>query len=563
MKKRNLKRSFVILLLCFSAAAAMQLYVPPDDPVYGFLDRLETRGINRDLLNDIRPMLRDDIVKALLKAKEAETQLPYAERELLDYYLSEYRRELSELPHPLLIQGADTLDSYFGILRKGGIGREVKGLFSDRPGQERRHMYIYEDNGNTVWLDIGTVLRGEGKNEKLRAVNYYTGEIAVQAGENMALYVDGALFYQLKRDGFNEPAKEFAGYWYNDYEYEHLITYDRSRAYANLTGKFGTLSLSHYPMNWGNGKHSLIISQDAIEFGALQWTKEFKYFKYTFLHGSLMTSDFSWSEEEGRHYTPKYLVAHRAEGRFGSLLHMSISEMLVYGNRIPEPTYLVPVILLWPSEHALGDRDNKLIAIDAELFPINGLKLYGTFFLDEFSPTHFFEDWWANKYAVQAGMYWAPRKAPMDLRVEWTAVHPWTYAHRYPFASYTHHGKGLGFVYGPNTRLLTADINWDLTGRHRLSLQYKRLLEGADEIELGGIWYPSGGDPEQNYEERARELDDATGWLTGEFIRRTNSLAFSWYYRWRNQISFLTGCELRNVDGNNQAYYSLQIRLHY
>lgn len=562
MNKRDFKRGFALLLECFSIAAAMQLYVAPDDPVYDYLDRMETRGICRDLLNDIRPMQRDDVVKALLQIKKAEAQLPRADRELLDYYLSEYRRELSELPHSSLIMKGDTLDSYFGILRRGGIGREVKGLFTDSPDRERRHMYIYEDNGNTVWLDIGTVLRGEGKNEKLRAVNYYTGEIAVQAGENMALYVDGALFYQLKRDGFNEPAKEFAGYWYNDYEYDHLITYDRSRAYANMTGKFGTLSISHYPMNWGNGKHSLILSQDAVEFGALQWTKEFKYFKYTFLHGSLMTSDFSWSEEEGRHYTPKYLVAHRAEGRFGSRLHMSISEMLVYGNRIPEPTYMVPVILLWPSEHALGDRDNKLIAIDAELFPLNGLKFYGTFFLDEFSPTHFFEDWWANKYAVQAGIYWAPRSLPLDLRLEATAVHPWTYTHRYPFASYTHHGEGLGFVYGPNTQLLSAGINWDVNGRNRLSAQYRYFLEGADEIEYENVLYPSGGDAEQNYEERARELDNATRWLMGE-IQKTNNLTFSWYYRWRNQISFLTECQLRNVEGNYTAYYSLQLRLHY
>ncbi|MDX9777819.1 MAG: hypothetical protein RBT43_03565, partial [bacterium] len=204
MKRWNIKRG-ALLLVCLSAALAMQLYVPLDDPVYDYLERMETRGICRDLLNDIRPLQRDDVVKALLQVKKAEAQLPRADRKLLDYYLSEYRRELSELPHPSLIGEGDTLDSYFGILRRGGIGREVKGLFTDNPSRERRHMYIYEDNGNTVWLDIGTVLRGEGKNEKLRAVNYYTGEIAVQAGKNLALYLDGALFYQLKRDGFNEP----------------------------------------------------------------------------------------------------------------------------------------------------------------------------------------------------------------------------------------------------------------------------------------------------------------------------------------------------------------------
>ncbi|MDZ7796608.1 MAG: hypothetical protein U5N56_06010 [Candidatus Marinimicrobia bacterium] len=161
------------------------------------------------------------------------------------------------------------------------------------------------------------MVRGEARNTTFRSVDQLGGQAYIQAGEHLAFYADGYFFHQYKPEGWQEPAKEFKGYWYNDHEYEHFATFDRSQAYANISGDFGTLTLAHYPFVWGNSLHSVILSKDAIPLGSIQWAKHFKHFKYTFLHGSLMTDTYTLTDD-GREYVPKYLVAHRLEMRFSA-----------------------------------------------------------------------------------------------------------------------------------------------------------------------------------------------------------------------------------------------------
>ncbi|MFO7841075.1 MAG: hypothetical protein R6V48_02800 [Fidelibacterota bacterium] len=558
MKFHRLSIVVLVLVLSFAALNAMQLYVPVQDPVYDYLERMATRGIIPQMMNDTRPLQRDIVVKYLLNVKDNEMDLTRIDREILYNFLSEYRRELKDRKHPA-ITGDN--DHRLGIASFDNLGKDLSHVFRDDLNNEKRHIYICEDEKTTVWVGSDFTVRGEAKNKTLRFVDQLGGQAFIQAGEHLAFFVDGYFFHQYKAEGWEEPAKEFKGYWYNDYEYENYATFDRSEAYANITGDFGTLTIAHYPFNWGNSLNSVILSADAVPFGSLQWSRKFKHFKYTFLHGSLMTNTYTLTGD-GRNYIPKYLVAHRIEMHMSPRFHINFSEMLIYGNRIPEATYLVPMVFLWPSEHALGDRDNNMIALETEIFPLNGLRLYGTVFLDELAFSKLFQDWWANKFAVQGGFQWSPRSLPADLIFEATAVHPWTYTHKYSFGSHTHHSKDLGFFAGPNSQLITAKINYDLSRKSRLTLSYNRLLEGADSLMVDGTRYPSGGESNQNYEDMAPQLEFATTWLMGD-ITKNKSLRLEWLYRWRNQVTFLSACELRNVQGDRDFYYSLQININY
>jgi hypothetical protein len=150
----------------------------------------------------------------------------------------------------------------------------------------------------------------------------------------------------------------------------------------------------------------------------------------------------------------------------------------------------------------------------------------------------------------------------MDVIMEATAVHPWTYAHKYEFTSYTHHGQDLGFYLGPNTQLFTTKINYDLTVKDRISLEFNHFLDGSDSVSFLGVDYPIGGNSNQNYEERSFSLDDSTTWLMGD-IQIKNSIKLEWLHRWRNQIEFLTACELRSIDGQMDVYYSFQLNVRY
>lgn len=558
---RIYKLSFITLCLVLfvSLGFAMQLFVPVDDEVYEFLERQATRGYIPEFMNDSKPLQRDEIASWLLTLQGIQNELHRIDRVLLMNFIGEYRHELVDERHPVL---ADTNNYRLGIGTWKNFKSDMHSLFNDGTCEEEKHIYLMEDEKYTVWINADFTVTGEGKNNILRFYDQLGAEASLQIGDHLSMFVDGYFFHHYLPDGWKELADEFSGYWINDHEYQNLATFDRSEAYMNITGNFGTFSIAHYPIVWGNSLHSIILSDNALSFGSLRWSKTFKNFKYSFVHGILMASDFEWSFDEGRYYVPKYMVGHNIEINFSPRFHVGFNEILLYGNRGPEPTYLIPTIFLWPSEHALGDRDNKMITLSAEIIPVNGLRMYGSLLLDELVFGEIFNDFWANEYGFQGGFQWSPRKLPMDLIFEATAIHPWTYAHKYEFTSYTHHGKDLGFFMGPNTRLLTTKFNYDLSVKDRISIEYNHVWEGSDSITVLGVDYPVGGNSNQNYEERSTYLDDKTTWLMGD-IQIENSIKLEWLHRWRNQIHFLSTCELRMLNGQPDIYYSLQLNLRY
>jgi hypothetical protein len=539
-------------------AFSMQLFVPIDDPVYDFLERQATRGFIPEFLNDTKPLQRDEVVQCLLTLRTFGSDLHKTDRAILEDFLGEYRIELSDKKHPDL-QGSD---SRLGISSWKNFKKDMHCIFTDNTCEEEKHIYLMENDNTVFWLNVDLTVTGEGKNSTLRFVDRLGAEASAQLGDHLAFFVDGYFFHYYLPDAWREISDEYLGYWINDHEFSNLATFDRSEAYINYTGDFGTFSIAHYPVVWGNSLNSIILSDKAIPFGSLRWTKTFKNFKYSFLHGSLMTNNFTWTEAEGRYYIPKYLVGHNLEIKFTPRFHVTFTEMLVYGNRIPEPTYMLPVIFLWPSEHTLGDRDNKMIKLGAEIYPLNGLRIYGNALLDELVFGQIFNDFWANKFALQAGLQWSPRSLPMDVNMEFTAVHPWTYAHKYEFTTYTHHGQDLGFYMGPNSQLFTTKINYDLSSKDKISLEYNYAIEGADSVIVDGILYPVGGDSNQDYQKRSHDINYTTTWLMGD-LEIANSLRLEWLHRWRNQIELLTACELRQRDGQLDAYYSFKINLRY
>ena len=551
----------ILLIILASFAGAMQLFVPVGDPVYDFLERQATRGYIPEFLNDTKPLQRDEIVSWLLKVRELENELPRVENDILQTLLADYRREMSEEKHPDLEEGKD---HGFGLSSWNKFKGDVKSVFSERPGVERSHAYMLENEKNTVWFDVDLTTTAEAKNLIYRSANQVGAQVAFQAGEHLSMFVDGYMYFVFFPDEWNELSPEYSGYWINDSYVDNIAYFDRSEAYANYTGDLGTITIAHHPLNWGNSLNSVILSEKAINFGSLRWSKRFKHFKYSVLHASLMTPTYESMTDNGRYYIPKYLTAHRVEILFSPRFHFNFSELVTYGgeDRIPELTYMVPTILLWPSEHTLGDRGNKMITFETEVFPVNGVRLFGSLFMDELVIGEIFSDFYANKFALQGGFQVSPRSIPADLIVEATIVHPWIYTHRFVYGNYTHHGRDLGFFAGPNSQYYTAKLNYDISFRNRLSLSGGLLLKGADSITVEGISYPIGGNSNQDDYDRNRDLDYATSWLEGD-ITKTFNLKLEWLYRWRNAITFLTTCEYVRKQGVNDLYYSFQINLNY
>ena len=543
-------------MIAVSFAFALNFYVPVNNPVYDFLERQAVRGFIPEFKNDVKPLTRNDISAWLMRVKEIEGQLHQVDKQLLKMYISDYRHELTEESHPAL---GKTKTSRLGIANWNNFENDMTNWALQSIMEEDQHIFIHEDENKTIWVNTDISIRGEGKNVSYRSFDKLGAEIAMQFGDNLAFYTDSYFYHQLINDEFEKPAEELINYPY--YERNYFNTLWNSKSYASLSGEFGKLSLAYYPVVWGNSLNSILLSEVAPPFSSISYTKEFKKLKYQFLYGSIMSNEYTMTDA-GKTYLPKYIVGHHMEIHLHPKFHVNIAEMMIYGNRPLELTYMVPFLVLWPTETVLGLRDNKMISVGGELFVFDALKFIGNMLIDDLWLDKLGQNYYKQRVALQGGFQWSPRYFPMDLKVEYTAVRPWTYAHHYPASSFTHNGSDLGFKFGPNSQVIDGRINYDISARHRLSFTYQHIIKGADSLAISGETYPTGSNSNQNYCDRAQNLDYNTTWLMGD-LTITDALRLEWLYRWRNQIEFLTTAQLQIRDGQAAMYYGFQVNLRY
>ena len=119
------------------------------------------------------------------------------------------------------------------------------------------------------------------------------------------------------------------------------------------------------PLIWGNSRNSIILSNNVCPFPAIIWTKTIGKSRFTFLHGSisgvnqdvLSASDIDYAATYNVANINKYLVSHRWEIILSNKFRGAFTEMLVYGGRNPELSYLIPTTLLWSVQHNTNNHD--------------------------------------------------------------------------------------------------------------------------------------------------------------------------------------------------------------
>jgi hypothetical protein len=542
----------ICLLLGHVQLYASQIHVLLDDPIYAYLDKCATQGLLPGFLNDTRPLTRTDLAKRLLELLGQREQLSGIDRQILDEYVADYRPELQKLQRNFQIPEGNQAYLFFSSTDNFRTG--LHELFTYRDKREKQHLFIYEGEKDSVWIDWGEMVRLESKNGSYRPVTCDMIHFNAQLGPGFTVYFDGYRYVQFNTSDYTDLTTEYKGvYQAPGAETVSMKSFDYSNAYVQMTGNYGAFELGIEPIQWGNSPNSLILSNNVVPFPFFSWQKEFKRARFAFFHGSLMPKECEYDSTGEKFYERKYAVGHRWEMELTPKLNFAFTEVYIYGKRNMELAYLIPPVMLWPTQHNLMDRDNATIALEFEYFPWPGKKFYGILFLDEFTTTQIFNDYWANKQGVQLGLHYVPLKLnlPTDFRLEFTAVHPWTYTHKYFYNSYTNHGVDLGFYAGPNSQLWCFENQWWLGKKLLARIEYRQLKHGS-----------VGDDSNLNYNERDPDYDHRTTWLMGE-ITTIEDYGLYLTYRWHKEIIFDGGLHLRKTDEATDNFLSFQIHFDY
>lgn len=481
---------FILLALAFCVSnAANPTSVPIGDPVYAYLERMETLGKLGDVLDGIKPFSRDKIAGFLLELNAARAELTSIDRRRLDDFLLDYRWEINRSQRYAV---APPDQNWYSILAdwdnfKNDFGR----FFQQKQPEEENHVFLWEKDKDNFYFDYEQGLTYENRSDDLtRSASWtdyifrgvlnedfgFQGRVSLIGLRGDENYVKEHPILKGSWSEKNDPGARYA---------------DRTGGELALHSSYIDFQFAHQEVEWGYGESGkLILSNNPEQYPYLSLSKDGGWWKFISLHGKLQSYLDTTLADGTKIYPDKWLAAHRLEVSLWQTATIGLNENFIYGNRYADWAYLIPFNFYRAAQHKLRDRDNATISVDLEVLPYHGVKIYGTLFLDEFRKAKLGTDWYGNKHAFQIGLLTLDPLGlnNLSLRLEYTAIMPWVYTHDFRINSYSSDYRSLGHWSGPNSEVYYLHLAKDWHQRLSSGLRLRQWKHGAnyDNENIGG-----------------------------------------------------------------------------
>ncbi len=222
--------------------------------------------------------------------------------------------------------------------------------------------------------------------------------------------------------------------------------------------EFLKISLQNNRLQLGDGYRSHLLSDATPAYPHLtletKFGRNFRYLNVFAIH----KNNNPFNRELFSSY--KFMASHYLSISIGKKVSLGLYESVIWGNsdalgnRGFDVNYLNPFVFYRPVEYANGSADNSIIGSNLKYSPASWIDFYGQFVIDEFllSELRAKNGWWANKYAIQVGLFVKKRlkKASIFARAEANIVRPFTFTHSRSEESYTHANTPLAHPLGAN-----------------------------------------------------------------------------------------------------------------
>jgi hypothetical protein len=530
---KNLLCCALICIFCGLLAAGNPVSVPIDHPIYRFLDRMETLGFIGNLRDGIKPLDRERISNFLKQIRIKRTELTEVDRQRLDNFLLDFRYEIDRSETYEALEGERNWHSPLAGLRT--FKKELNRFLEQRHPEEENHVILWEDSLNSFYFDfIADYTFDRRSDDVSRSKQSETYRFRGTIGDNFGYLLDVS-FYRIFGDTEYRNAHPVLKNTYRT-DRDNQIYFDRSGGDLAYRSPFIDFRFANRPTTWGLGQSGKLILSDNVEqYAYLSMAKHWSWGSFVFMHGKLLAEKTGVTDENQAIKPDKWLVVNRFEFSPFSRLCIGLTDIIVYGNRSVEWAYLVPFNYFRATEHNLGDRDNALLAVDAEYTITNGMKLYGTVLIDELKSDELFSDWYGNKHGFQIGTHIVDpfHIDNVGLRFEYVAIMPWVYTHKYDVNRYINDGLSLGHWAGPNSQVFFASVEKEWHFRFTTGLSFLTWKKGENfENENIGGDILIGHDELLGNQTEAREIRK---FLEG-ILRRQMQIEFSARYEVLNDL---------------------------
>ena len=512
MKHSTLLRGLLILSIFnfqFPICRAQNIPVSLEyTEIYDFIEELTTDGIIQTN-SAIKPYTRTYIAGKLHEAQQRDSLLTKRQLEDLDFYLQDFALELDTLPDYKL------------------YGHEnVCQWRSNNPKTDSAKLAKYKCDFNLSLVDPSLHLKTKDNLFKLRVrpilgmdlyaqkkglitKRWYGAEIQMDIAHHVSIwgsirdnswkgtgYLNTAYFptTAAQRDGarITKPLylNDLPGVQYKEAEYGG--DFSDSRGGISLYAKWGSIGVQRDRIQWGDAQHcSNILSghNPAVPMLTLQLTP-CKWFQFDYFHAWLVSnvidSSYFYTEvdKEGvtqREYRPanKFMAANMFTFMPCKYVQFSFGNSIVYAERNVQAAYFIPVAFFKSLDHLLtkgvnSENQNSQAFASITVRPTDHLRLYGSFYLDEFKlarlkpsdPNH-------NPVSYLVGFNWSgwPVRG-LSLKGEFMRSYIACYTHSINVLNYTSNSYNMGHYMGDNAQSIYVGLSYRPVRGLRLSLDY-------------------------------------------------------------------------------------------
>ena len=438
------------------------IYVPINDNIYEFLDRMNIRNII-NLDTEKKPFSRIYISEKLIDIRENPNKLNKVDSDLLEWYEAEYSFELNLL----FDKKSNNPTSY---LNQKNEYSSIK---------KRWRLVDYGDSTFSFGLSpiVGTRITSRGKEFNysgwigartwMTGSNWFGGMLDMRNVGEFGDFVDEEKILTPKR------GHDIGTYHSNGIEYSDF------RAQINFNWDWGVVSLKKDYVEWGNSYFGNLILSDkapsyphiSLELKPAKWFRF--YYLFGWLHSGVIDSSRTIIVNPGddhevpfERFVKKYVAANMLTVMPANWIDISFGNSFIYAGDF-RPEMLIPFNFYKYMDRNTGKKKNEdgngTFYLDVAIRFPSTYKFYSTIFFDvdskQGSIGTFLDGAW---YGFTLG----GRKVDiflnnLDLTIEYTKINPWVYEHKYRnLTDYKHLDYSLGHWIGQNSEQLKMQINY-------------------------------------------------------------------------------------------------------
>lgn len=464
---------------------AQDVYVDVDNQVYDFLERMETQHIISGYNSFEIPKPRKDIASYLKQVIKNEDELDKTDYNTLQDLKTEFEFELF-----------GTLENSQSLLGQGAYNP-----FS----QKNKYLYYFNKPGKA---DIFINLLGEGEeitqnvfsdNRRLSTgLGVIGGQIAGTFMNHFGFYIKGT-----NGNVFgNKTVAALRPDIRNNYKFNEAANssfFDETEGYLTADYDMLRIKFGLDRMKIGYGPMKSILDDYAPPFTYLSFNIHYGFFSFSYFHGKLLGESYFQPDSVtgGSEFVrEKYLGYHRLGFDISNAVNFGVGEMIIYGDRGLDLSYLNPFAFYKSVEHSNRDRDNSFLFFDFTNKSVTGLKLYTTLLIDDIDFGKLGTGWYGNETLFDLGLLSTNlyNILPLDMKLEYTKIDPYVHTHRLKNTNFTNYGYNLGSILKPNSELFTLELNYRINYRLKLTGDFSYILHGANPVLPDGTIINVGGD---------------------------------------------------------------------